>query len=186
MRTKKPCPGCGQVDPYRPADKVCSDCHTKLRRSEKTDKELEAAAKQPGLVPVSLPWAIHAYPYIPDCRDRETGREPDREFYTAADVLLRCSGVYAPTVRVFSSQCDPVFPYPKNTWNHQSGSGTVLHIEEPVLAQWRALFNAVVAMVETAHRNGEQEGSNMLARLARNEVSVADFNEWQEKLRKSR
>lgn len=31
-RTTKPCPGCGQIDRYRPADKVCGTCKDKLAK----------------------------------------------------------------------------------------------------------------------------------------------------------
>ncbi len=182
-RTKKPCPGCGKLDPYRPADKVCSACHAALRRSEKTDRELEAAAKQPGLAPVWLPWAIHAYPYIRNARDHETGEDFDRDFYRAADTLLRCSGVHAPTLG--RGNCSPVFEYPKNH-PESSFDSTVIHIERPVLDQWRKLHGAVQGIARTAHKIGADEGANMLARMARNEVTVADFNDWQERLRISK
>lgn len=40
--TTKPCPGCGQVDRYRPADKVCDTCKKKLARIA----DIEAEATQ--------------------------------------------------------------------------------------------------------------------------------------------
>lgn len=34
-RTRKPCPGCGEVDPHRPADKVCARCRDSIQFCKK-------------------------------------------------------------------------------------------------------------------------------------------------------
>ena len=40
--TKKPCPGCGQVDRGRKPDQVCDDCRQKLTRVAEIEAECDA------------------------------------------------------------------------------------------------------------------------------------------------
>ncbi len=41
MATKKPCPGCGKIDPKRRADFVCGLCQFKLGRYDQIEHELQ-------------------------------------------------------------------------------------------------------------------------------------------------
>lgn len=40
----KPCPGCGQIDTSRPANKVCADCAYLLKQAARMEEQLRSIA----------------------------------------------------------------------------------------------------------------------------------------------
>lgn len=67
-RTKRPCPGCGEVHPYRPAASVCETCARKLEQFDRLKALVEADASTVVLsfsvsnltnwLPPGIPWEI--------------------------------------------------------------------------------------------------------------------------------
>lgn len=182
VKTTKPCPGCGTVVPWRTANKVCPSCAALLDAARKRNDKIEEMAKNPELVSVLLPWAIHAYPYIQHA-NAVPGGKTDHEFYSAVDTLLRCSGVLPPGDDKWKwGESRPVFPYLKSFGNGPGHDATLLRLEKPVYELWLKVWSAVVEMVDNAYRNGHADGSNLLARLASNEITITELNYRQEKI----
>jgi hypothetical protein len=63
MTTKKPCPGCGEVHPTRPANKVCRDCESLLKRAAEMEKQLSKIPKDETIVSFSKTYHWNQYLY---------------------------------------------------------------------------------------------------------------------------
>ena len=53
-RTRKPCPGCGEVDPQRSADDVCHSCNRKILAYDSLKNQLKVYSEQWCEVPPPL------------------------------------------------------------------------------------------------------------------------------------
>lgn len=172
--TSKPCPGCGQVDPYRPAASVCRACRDALDR----DKALLAARKaQEGKVLTRMPHAPHALPYI------QYAFEFKSAFQESFSLLAAAAGEVVPAAHAYeltdTEQAGVLVP------EHNKGmnvGGYSLHpnfllIDPGALEALRAVYASVVNIARVAHADGLADGRSLLTGLASGEITVKEFNE---------
>ena len=63
-RTKKPCPGCGKVVPYRKVSEVCNECRKDIREGQSHRKSELAGQRKKELVIVQFPEYEHWLPSL--------------------------------------------------------------------------------------------------------------------------
>lgn len=175
-RTKKPCPGCGEVNRYRPAAEVCHTCQEHI----KLGKQAIAEAKKtgPGNVWVR---GYHGTPYVhrgsigwrgdPDCRDigKALGKVfksiavPSQGRDTAVDEDVFTLDVkIAARMRIDQG----------NNW-HQPD----FQVPAEFLDAIRELYVDLCHVTAHAYEEGKQDGRNILDGLASGEISVRELNE---------
>lgn len=162
-RTKKPCPGCGEVDPYRSAAEVCGDCKRKL----KNEKHLrEALEKEPDLLLLKFSSTYHWNPGF-------YGR------YTVnSDVRIILARAFTDLVRCISGRVSLQAGVGHNEYLMERGVGSKLdHIwdggpdscvrvtaEQQIAV--RRLFRAIDEALRSAYGEGVEHGENFLQQLA--------------------
>lgn len=166
-RCKKPCPGCGEVDKYRSADKVCSDCHhlikeaLEAREHRKADKTMEAR---------KLPFAAHGLPYIHYMKDGHFGDNYGRLVVNGLYELCKLFG--EPAGGEAGYDTPPVIAAQESGYEWEIRRfpvGFSKVVEE--------LYTNIVNGAEAGYRDGYRDGQNLLAGLAKGEVSIDKFNE---------
>lgn len=95
-RTKKPCPGCGKVDPNRPAASVCATCRRKIdgyadliRRDKERRDALALVVFRMG---EAIHWNPRFYPQMGPADNYDVGRVERDELGTAFWELVRTVG----------------------------------------------------------------------------------------------
>jgi hypothetical protein len=160
MRTRKPCPGCGEVDRYRKVDAVCPSCKALLGYARSTVKT-KTRAKFVG----SLPWAPHSLAYLHGAGD--VGRELQVDFY---DLLLELSEPAPPGVTGSSG-----FNRIKREGGFSYGDPRIF--DRRVAVRARRVYLTIVRAIRAANLDGKKDGSHFVSRLAAGEVTAQEYNE---------
>lgn len=179
-RTTKPCPGCGQIDRYRAADKVCQDCKKKLVRIEAIEAE---AAELRATVAASLsadtkPHRLH----MPEKAYGMVGvnnRLADSIAYT---------NLRATTEAMFLALLAPLDRGRVDEWRHNTplpASGDqylppdLRHVEatdEGATAS-RLWWKSLNAWSQACYGAGVEDGRDLLGQLAAGEMTVTQVND---------
>lgn len=179
-RTKKPCEGCGETEPYgRETGKLCSTCQRLLDDARQSQKAAAQRARR-GLEAFPRPWAPHALGYIHHSGDAR-GAFQDA-FYELLHLLLSepaspdsWPGYGAVNDRIvavgFRDRSD------QGTWStHEAGCGLV---DPALLEAAGAVYKAARQVAQTAFDDGKAEGSRLLLGLASGNVSITALNSYE-------
>lgn len=170
MGSKKPCPGCGQVDPYRKIDEVCRDCKRNLREVAWLRKALEEA--NAGRLVAKLGAKSHWNRYF-------TVRYPRRGNYEIGSALQRA--IYHTCLAgSVPSGSDRDSPYlMKKEREHFATDGS--HIYRAVTQEF---FDAVQVLMDTidealsqSFAAGQEDGQRFLLDLAEGNVSINKYED---------
>lgn len=162
-KTKKPCPGCGEPQPwFRDADKVCGHCQ-KLIEDGKNARAQAKVGKQA----VRMPFAPHGLPYIHHADKK--GGEIQRVFVELARSL-------GPLVQGTEEGVKSV-PLVEGMEGSSYASGdkyvSVLRGTPALLNQ---LYQLIVKACETAHTGGRRQGEDLIGSLAAGRLSLEELN----------
>ena len=183
QRTRKPCPGCGQVKRYRPAAEVCAECKEDLGLARTVhDRRLREASGESGkrAFRVAEPGWAHSYPYV-YCG--QGGSDAGERFRRAFDVLV--TALAEPTVLGDVPELideEGVTHLDRGVERLVEGDrsydqGELVLLPEAVGPALRELYAAVQGVAAEALENGCEEGRQLLVGLATGRLSVGDFNE---------
>lgn len=193
-RTRKPCPGCGEIDRYRPATEVCESCRELMDAGREFHERLRAEAET---------GERRAYGVAPVTRDHDWPRifagggfsnDPARAFARAFSRLVRLIGEEIPTKLVPQDKHDVI----NGRWEMTHKAERAARRLVPALAQSDAgrgslsecvlllpevaralsdLYASANAIAVRSQRDGEERGYSILTGLATGRLSVGEFNE---------
>jgi hypothetical protein len=183
--TKKPCPGCGEVHPYRSANSVCTPCAEKLKNYDKLDALIKAEhGKQTDIYFVP----DDDWPWIPMKGCNFDGR---RDFGKLLSRLVKAAGKKLSTGDGQSSTSYCYFKgveresIPKRTScdEHVWRSHVSLPKRFAVIVQ--ELHDALCRAFKAEYAAGVSDGKNLLLGLQTGEVSLEDFWEKEKEIKKT-
>lgn len=172
--TKKPCPGCGEVSHSRKSDKICFSCE-KLMADGRRYRESIIEKKSAGKVFVCNR-VSHWNPYWHDAGNVAGGsnREAQNAFWNLVYIVgKKLDGVEKnydeiPQDIDALKRCD--------SSDLCSRSIAFFEMEPDVVEKLQALELAIIKWAHQAYRSGFENGSNMLKRMAADEISVGEFD----------
>lgn len=161
--SKKPCPGCNKVDPWRPASEVCSECKRALKRAAYLEEQLSKIEADEVMVTYGA--RAHWNSYI-RTRSGKAGRELMGLFFNLAEAVSKPS-----TAHWTKSEFDLLGP--------PGSRGATRHVTMPrsVAVAIRNLRLAVVRALELEYEAGKDHGHKLLLRLAEGDISMNEFDQ---------
>lgn len=202
MRTRKPCPGCGEADRYRHADSVCSECKEALKEYGAYEARVKVQIERGDKRLVSVADCAHWWPGFyyggPCCRldgfdeTRDGLRElfdqlaklvcePLPKGYYPGDARAKAhKQLYRPEVVLDpDSPRDPHYRprlhYPSSDSEHGGWSCALV---DPALADvLQGLWDHVARFAHMSYLGGVQDGRNLLLQLASGGLSTDDLAE---------
>jgi hypothetical protein len=163
--TKAPCHGCGRRGDYRgrEKDKLCGECQKLLAEAQELK---EGLAKTGETNPYLLPWAPHAFAYIPHCNFQSASDEFQRHCWNLLIYLGISDGdAWSSTLR------------PAVDGSDHGGRDRVIRLPPVVREAINGMFQSARKATEEAFENGRRNGQSLMLGLARGEVSMERFNE---------
>lgn len=183
-RTKKPCPGCGEVDRDRKSDEVCDDCKRNLIVGRRLQESVRPTAesipvfsndpdypkvyagrgaqhKSHVLEPLCELFRLVGKRVLDDATERELYEEIERHQRHTFPDRWYCLP-YSDT---------PVFPT-----TERMAADRIFLISPEVLAKFREVAERMREEIKRAFAEGEASGRNMLKQLASGKMTVSDFN----------
>lgn len=167
-RTRKPCPGCGEVVARRGAQEVCWRCRELLAEAM-ANRELLSKRVDLAVATICPARGIRL-PF---------GQIPEREcaVLEAAMEALERAAVEGPEVRGVdeSGVCESMFRSVEGLGRGYAEERFL--VDRSLLEAFRALQTAFWDAVRAAYRKGRRSGANLLKGLASGEMTVSEFNE---------
>lgn len=196
-RTTKPCPGCGKIDRYRAADKVCDACANAIK---KWNEHVEKVKTIPGVATVRLSEAYHWQPMfyfgghchgvegLSETRDELAKLFKELAELACIDTLDSSDGwTLENTPFVYSV---PVFKGEKAHLNYPTSNGSGGYsapygkMPKRLLDVIRALFDRTARFTEMAYLGGLQDGQDVLYQMTSGQISPANLQEQEIRLAK--
>ena len=162
-RTRKPCPACKKVSPYRPAADVCSKCQQLIVEALARREELKQNKE---LVPTRLGQAAHwndTYYY--------RGRRDD------IDVTARAIYLLAKELTIKDPEFRADYGEPGILGKVEGYGETCMLVDKKIGELLFDLNVSIHVLVRGAYAEGKQDGRNLLMALQSGELSQKDFNE---------
>ncbi len=179
-RTTKPCPGCGEVHPYRPAAEVCGDCEAKFEELRVLKQSIRQAIENGHLVVANLHGAWHWQPYI-------TG--PNRDDVQKLFLEL-CEAVSQRTWRETSEghfhygildtegdKRDNTLIVPKARNDRKESGDNQCMLPSHAANILPKLYQAISDLADSCYLEGHQKGRDLLMSLHSGELTMADFED---------
>lgn len=172
-RTRKPCPGCGEVCSYRPAAEVCHGCKT-LMEDGRAWREWVAVS-----VGESEVAKTGALPYLRD-DPREGDMWRGKEMVDSA--FKRLVGVMsAPLTReggaskyqLGLNDIDPLITPRREEIGYMEPRA----FPKGTVAALRELWRAIVALRDNAYRSGKRDGTRIWEELESGELGLKKYEE---------
>jgi hypothetical protein len=205
MKTRKPCPGCGQVIHGREAEKVCVDCR---RAIDSWNKHIATIKAAPDQCMVLLKGVYHWYPMFyfggPRCSifELDEMRGELAEFFEELATRL-CSHIVewqdargekpeelfpVPDVRkplkTGQNYAEPVgYPATHGESSYHDKTGL---IDRRNLELLRGLWDRTARFTDLAYIAGLTDGRNLLLQLSSGALSVDDLQEHDVKVARDR
>lgn len=166
-QAKKPCPNCGNYDPWRKSTEICRECKSLIRDGNCFRQELK---KRINLVPSFLYEAYYLNDTYYHCGGSKEINEARKAIY---DLALSISmddpnnkGDY---------RKDP-FMLGGNSSHTGSPANSVL-VDKTALDAIIRLNNAIKKLTKSAYSKGHREGRDLLKQLASGDITINDMNE---------
>jgi len=163
--TRKPCPGCGEVNPYRKPDKICDACHNRLLLADKLQAEMEKVEHGETLAYLGE----RSY-----WNQRIRFDDSDNSLRSLLHQLLMLT-------KRHQVERSPYAPTGILGKIDQAGSVGII-IRKDIAETITALRNQIDASLNDAYRDGFHDGHKLLMRLAEGNISV---NEFEDKIAKN-
>lgn len=163
MGSKKPCPGCGRVSPYRPANSVCASCRTliELGKIHKAERAVGEEKSDVEWICVPVDWS-----FLP--------RFGTDELVIAIHKLMLLIGkaLYQEDVRFVYNANVPHKEYGGHYTDTYTTNVCVPKGTRDVLSN---IIEQIRVSLNKSYDDGAAYGRNMVRRLADGDVSVKDF-----------
>lgn len=158
MRTKKPCPGCGEVDIWRKADEVCRECKIKISRFD----ELEKETKKKSEVFVYFGERYHWNKYI-HTRGGLESSDLMKAFHRLALAASKFS-LNPPHIKDGILILDKV-----------EGVGIGRIMDKETAEAFLALHKMIQPLIDSVYESGKRDGHNLLMRLASGDLAPNEY-----------
>ncbi len=169
MTTKKPCPGCGQTDPYRRSDQVCSSCAGKLAQFDGLKVALAKATGEGDKVMVTFsktPWWNQYIP-VPELQSFDEDSLSSRLRQAFCNLAL--AGAIPPADYAHRDQAWRILGSP-SAWEYWFMDARLANaIQE--------LHELMKPVVEGAFQAGQADGEQFIRGLADGRVSIAAYDD---------
>ena len=179
--TRKPCPGCGQVDRYRAADEVCQTCRDKLKRIAAIETEAEQlrATVAGTLAVATKPRGI----YLPEKGygiaglDSRLSESP--EYYAFAEATAAMlKALTAPLDRGRIDQWHNNGSIPsQNEYRHAGKHETCVETTDEAANAAREWWRVFKTYAQALYGAGVEDGRDLLGQLAAGEMTVTQVND---------
>lgn len=179
-RTRKPCPACGQVDSYRPAAEICSDCKALIAdgKQYREDKIKDAGALTFCKTPSSYLFLEVENDQSYADRHEEPRSRLEKAFDEVISLLLSPipEGLHSPSEPIDRPFYDgPWVVNPRRVLEGYRRDGWMMCRPKAIPAIY-ALDEAIrFALVSTAKAE-RRRGSDIVLSLAAGDMTIDDFN----------
>ena len=180
--TRKPCPGCGEVDRYRAADEVCQTCRDKLDRIAKIEADAEQlrATVANTLNSETKPRGV----YVPEKGygmaglDSRLSDSPEYLAFAAATVEM-LKALTAPLDRGRIDEWHNNGSVPShNEYRHSRSQDEIcIEITDAGVQATRDWWRAWAALSQALYGAGVEDGRDLLGQLAAGEMTVTQVND---------
>jgi hypothetical protein len=165
--TRKPCPGCGEVHHYRPADEICGQCAQLIKDGRTWREEQKALAPKEKLFMCSI--APHAY--ISYGRG-ESGKRGQIALMALIQALSR-PGSRDEQWRINQQDTPQVIKsMPRQMYDWLR----IVRMNPKHAELLNELDEAIHAISRDSYARGKQYGTSLIASLARGETSIEEWN----------
>ena len=195
MRSRKPCPGCGEVVRFRAADSVCSACEKAIKNWNAYAERL--ASPGAGMVTVGMKGAYHWYPQFYFGGPNTTNDELDDLRSTLAETFAEFgNALCVDVVPEESWSHGSLFPHPEvenPKWKSGTSDPRLLRypcsdgsrggcmsygsIRKDHLDMLRKLWDATARFAHIAWLSGLQDGRDLLKQLAQGDITSDELQE---------
>lgn len=177
MRTTQPCPGCGEVYPYRGAKEVCPTCKGKLKFFDDLAEEQKRELKAKEIAQVFIPGASHWLPYIPHGRIRGSRHHDEGDLASTFQMTFRelALGLSDPMPNGGPRSSSLSIATKDQADATTSSSGEHRAMQPGVARCLRVLYDSTVAIANNAYADGRADGGALLAKLRAGEISTSDL-----------
>lgn len=163
--TKKPCPGCGRIDPERAANSVCHQCKRDLKLSKAYQVELELRKEQNTADTewIKIPQNWYGLPSF--CSDNLK-----KAIY---DLILKLGKVLdkEDTVWLDSAQV----PHKQYSRHYTNEYNKFVCVPKGIRGMLVELFEQIRLAQNKTYEDGKKFGRSILHRLANGDISMNDF-----------
>lgn len=200
-RTRKPCPGCGVVSRYRPANEVCGRCETALKEHAEYLADVKDRLERDGSVRlVALAGASRWWPtfYYGGPRCHIEGLDETRQdlrdlfdrvarlvckplpenYYPGEAIVKKCKRLYHREVvldpeSTRGQHYRPRLDYPSS--EGESGGATYALVDPQLADALQGLWDHVARFLHMSYLGGVTDGRDLLMQLASGEMSTDDL-----------
>jgi hypothetical protein len=178
--TRKPCPGCGEIDRYRAADEVCHTCRDKLKRIAAIEAEAEQLRAT-----VANTLAVETKPrglYLPEKGYGIAGSnvlcdsEEYNAFAVATAAMIRALTAPLDRDRIDNWGNNGTLPAQNEYHRRDTHESCIETTDEAARASqdwWRAFKTYAHAL----YGAGVEDGRDLLGQLAAGEMTVTQVND---------
>lgn len=163
--TKKPCPGCGRVDPERAANSVCHQCKHDLELSKAYKVELELRQKKnlSGIEWIRIPDNWSGLPRF--CND-----ELKLAIY---NLILKLGKPLDKSNTQIQRTAE--LPHKQYSGHYTNAYNRFVCVPVGVRAALVELFEQIRLSLDSTYASGKRYGRSILHRLADGDISMNDF-----------
>lgn len=160
--SKKPCPGCGKIDEWRPADKVCSDCQHLLKNAAKWEKQLSKITKDEAVVSFGEMYHWNQYIYTHINNVDNLSSQIMRQFHELCKAAPTREAVNRPHEFTLMGKIEQ-YNAPKYVMPRR--------LAEAI----KNLYDMLQPMIDKVYEAGKNDGHNLLRRLATGDIAPNEF-----------
>ena len=176
-RTKKPCPGCGEVVPYRKVNDICNKCKTCIQEGRARGKAILKARENKKLSVVQVHWlpSIHEINSIYDANgtpvlDNKFSEHLKKTFISLAQAVSEPGGVEAG-----STDTELLVAHQERAYGCPEANRTM---PPAVLALFQELYACIITAAKNAYANGEERARDYFQSIVAGKVSLSNFAEY--------
>jgi len=168
-RTKKPCPGCGEVSPFRAADEVCGKCARILDNYDRwwsSLRRIREAKRNPVRLPQDNGWlSIHNYHFKDRGDYRVDFESKARRVMAALVTILHATAEKLPGREGLGDALEYPFPHRKDDCQQVQGYSTeVAYVPEEVLESVRTIDKTLHELLQDVHKRATEEAAVKFSR----------------------
>lgn len=160
--SSKPCPGCGKIESWRPADEVCRECKQALKKIKDWEEQISKIGNDQIVVSFGLRdyWNQYIHDHVNhDVTDDHIGRNIVSAFHRLALAASTPSLEYHAEFELLGEA---------------QGKQYVI-MQRSIAEAIRDLFALMQPSIEAIYKSGKLDGHNLLMRLATGDLAPNEF-----------
>ena len=179
--TRKPCPGCGEIDRYRAADEVCQTCRDKLDRIVAIEAEAEQLRAT-----VANTLAVETKPrglYLPDkgygiaWTDKLSDSEEYRAFAAATGAMIQALTAPLDRGRIDKWGHNGTLPAQNEYHRRDNHNESCIETTDEAARAAQDWWRAFKTLAQALYGVGVEDGRDLLGQLAAGEMTVGQVND---------